>query len=51
MRNKEKDKKAREASNRAILASVTEEMAQPRMAESARIEIDKQMNASNGKRV
>ena len=36
MRNKEKDKKAREASNKAILASVTEEMAQPRMAESAR---------------
>lgn len=48
MRNKEKDKKAREASNKAILARVTEEMAQPRMAESARKQIDKQMNARNG---
>ena len=43
MRNKKKDKKAREASNKAILASVAEEMAQPRMAESARIKTDKQI--------
>ena len=51
MRNKEKDKKAREASNKAILASVTEEMAQPRMAESAKIKTDEQINARDGKPV
>ena len=36
MRSKEKVRKAKIASNKALLASVTEEMAQPRMAKSAR---------------
>jgi hypothetical protein len=49
MRNKKKDKKAKEASNKAVLASVTEEMAQPRLAKSARITTDKQINARDGK--
>ena len=51
MRSKKKDKKAKEASNKAILASVSEEMAQPRMAQSARIATDKQINARDGKSV
>jgi hypothetical protein len=44
MRYKKKDKKVkvREASNAAVLASVTEEMARPRMAESVHIRTDKQ---------
>ena len=45
MRNKKNDKKAKEASDKAIIASVTEEMAQPRMAESAKIKTDKHNNA------
>ena len=51
MRNKKKDKKAEEASNKAIIESVTEEMAQPRMAESAKIKTDEQINARDGKPV
>jgi hypothetical protein len=43
MRNKKKDKKAKEASNKAVIASVTEEMARPRMAKSAQLKTDKQI--------
>jgi hypothetical protein len=42
MRAKKKDKKAKEASDKAILASVTEEMAQPRVAKSAEMKTNKQ---------
>jgi len=51
MRNKKKDKKAKKASNKAAIADVTEEMAQPRMAKSARITTEKQIHARGGKRV
>ena len=51
MRKKKNDKKAKQASDKAIIASVTEEMARPHIAESVRIAIDKQMNALDGKRV
>ena len=51
MRKKKKDKKAKEASDKAIIASVTEEMAQPRMTQSARITTDKQIYARDGKSV
>ena len=51
MRNKKNDKKDREASNKAFIASVTEEMARPRMAESAKIKTDKQINATDGEPV
>ena len=51
MRNKKRYKKAKEASNKAIMASVTVEMGQPRMAKSARIATDKQINARDGKPV
>ena len=49
MRNKKKDKKAKEASDKAVIASVTEEMALPRMTQSARITTDKQIHARNGR--
>ena len=39
MRAKKKDKKAKETSDKAILARVTEEMAQPRVAKSAEIKL------------
>ena len=42
MRNKKKGKKAKVASNRAIITSITEEMAQPRVAESAQVAADEQ---------
>jgi hypothetical protein len=51
MRNNKNDKKAKEISDKAIIASVTEEMAQPRMAESAKIKTDEQINARDGKPV
>ena len=51
MRKKKNDKKAKQASDKAIIASVTEEMARPRMAESAKIETDKQINATDGEPV
>jgi hypothetical protein len=51
MRNKKKEKKAKEASDKAIMASVAEEMAQPRVAKSASIKIDKRINATDGKLV
>ena len=38
-------KKAKEASYKAVLASVKKEMAKPRMSESAQIEFEKQSQA------
>ena len=49
MRSKKKDRKAKIASNKVLLASVTEEMAQPRVAQSARAAADEQSNQSYGK--
>ena len=46
MRNKTKGKKTRAASYKAVVASVTKEMAQPRVAESAQIEADRQCTAT-----
>jgi hypothetical protein len=51
MRNEKKDKEAKEASNKAVIASVIEEMAQPRMAKSVRIKADKQIHARDGKSI
>ena len=50
MRNKEKDRKAKIASNKVLLASVTKEMAHPRMTQSARIriEVEKQIKPRDG---
>jgi len=50
MRNKKKDRKAKIASNKALLASVTKEMAQPRMTQSAQIKtkVDKQIKPRDG---
>jgi hypothetical protein len=50
MRNKKKDTKTPEASDKAVMASVVEEMAKPRMTKSASMKIDKQINAKEGKR-
>jgi hypothetical protein len=41
--------KSKKESDKTLLASVTKEMAQPRVAESARIEADKQRRAKVGK--
>jgi hypothetical protein len=41
--------KSKKESDKALLASVTKEMARPRVAESARIEADKQRTAKVGK--
>ena len=49
MRSEKKDKKSREASYKAVVASVTEEMAQPRIAKSARADADEQSRESHGK--
>jgi hypothetical protein len=49
MRKKTKVKKAEEASYKAIVASVTKEMAQPRVAESAQLAADEQSKKSYGK--
>ena len=43
MRAKKKEKKAKEISDKAILASITEEMAQPRVAKSAEIKLTSRM--------
>ena len=43
MRAKKKDKKVKETSNEAILARVTEEMAEPRVAKSAEIKLTSRM--------
>jgi hypothetical protein len=51
MRNKKRGKKAKETSDKTILATVTEEMAQPRVAKSAAIRAEKQISAPDGKPV
>jgi hypothetical protein len=51
MRLKNKGKKAKAVSNKAFIASITNEMAQPRMTESARLKADKPIEPCDGKRV
>jgi hypothetical protein len=51
MRHKNKGKKTRATSDKAIIASVTEEMAQPRMTQSVQIKTDKQIKPRDGERV
>ena len=51
MRTKKKGKRPKKASNKAILTSVTKEMEQPRVAKSARIENNKQINPVDRKPV
>ena len=48
MRYNKKSKKAKVTSDKAILARVTEEMAQPRVAKSAAINTDKPISVPNG---
>jgi hypothetical protein len=48
MGHRNKGKKARAASNKAIMASVTKEMAKPRMTQSVQIKIDKQIKVRDG---
>ena len=48
MRNKTKGKKAEAARYRAIMASVTKEMAQPRVAESAQVAAAEQSKQKRG---
>jgi hypothetical protein len=50
MRSKKRDRKAKIAFNKVLLASVTKEMAHPRMTQSARIkiEVDKQIKPRDG---
>ena len=51
MGNKKRDRKAKIASQKKLLASVTEKMARPRMAKSTSMKSDKQMNDWDGKPV
>jgi hypothetical protein len=51
MRNKKRDRKAQTAASKAILASVSEEMAQPRMAKSVQLKTDKQKRSTGGRSV
>ena len=48
MRSKNRDRKAKIASNKVLLASITKEMAQPRMTQSAQIKVDKQIKPRDG---
>jgi hypothetical protein len=50
MRSKKRDRKEKMASNKVLLATVTKEMAQPRMTQSAQIKIkvDKQIKPRDG---
>jgi hypothetical protein len=50
MRSKKRDRKAKIASNKVLLASVTKELAYPRMTQSARIkiEVNKQIKPRDG---
>ena len=41
MRSKKRDTKAKIASDKVLVASVTREMAQPRMTQSAQVTVDK----------
>jgi hypothetical protein len=47
MHNKKTERKAKIASNKALLASVTKGMAQPRMAQSARTKTEKQIKPND----
>jgi hypothetical protein len=49
MGNKKRDRKAKIASQKKLLASVTKQMAQPRMSKSASTGTDKQNDARNVK--
>jgi hypothetical protein len=48
MNNKKTGRKAKIASNKVLLASVTKEMAQPRMTQSAQIKTEKQSKPRDG---
>jgi hypothetical protein len=49
MPSNKKDRKAKITSNKVLLASVIEEMAHPRVAESARLTADEQGKKRHGK--
>jgi hypothetical protein len=49
MRSERKDQKTIEASYETVVARVTEEMAQPRIAKSARADADEKSKESHGK--
>jgi hypothetical protein len=49
MPSNKKDRKAKITSNKVLLASVIEEMAQPRVAESAQLTADQQSKKTHGK--
>jgi hypothetical protein len=49
MGSEKKDEKARDASLEAVIASVTEEMRQPRIAKSARASADEPSMGDHGK--
>jgi hypothetical protein len=48
MNNKKTARKAKIASNKVLLASVTKEMARPRMTQSAQIKAEKQTKPRDG---
>ena len=48
MRSKKRDRKEKMASNKVLLATVTKEMAQPRMTQSAQIKTEKQSKPRDG---
>jgi hypothetical protein len=49
MRREKKDEKAKEGSHKAVVAGVTEEMTQPRIARSALADADEQSKESHRK--
>jgi hypothetical protein len=49
MRSEKKDKKAKEASHKTVVASVSEEMTQSCIAKSAQVEADEQSKKRHGK--
>jgi hypothetical protein len=49
MRSEKKDENAREASYKAVVAGVTEEMRQPRIAKSARADVGERSKENHGK--
>jgi hypothetical protein len=49
MSYKNKDRKAKISSNKILLTSVTKELAQPRMTESAQIKTDKRIEPRDRK--
>jgi hypothetical protein len=48
MSYKNKSKKGKAADDKAIITSVTKEMSRPRMTESARIKLNKQIRSKDG---